>query len=311
MMNQKVIVTTDDQANQIGLSSDDAPAKPATVSTVSASPAKAHGQTGPKTDEGKRKAAKNALRNGIYAPGVVHEAEAERLKTLRESLYVLTQVSDVDDHPMLAIVIENIAMLHIRMARVLGVETQAMTFWYADLKVKGAFCKAAGLSYHDDVLVPDWYFGAVDVSEKREAQAAPRVLKQAKMLFNYAQPPQGLEHAANLADLRAFAQEQLCAQGESMVQAITRHFDGVNFAARMRAMVSWFEREYAWELRWAANAARFEAIVARLRADAFGEILANDARQKLYASFSKQLLQQMALFEQMRARAFLPQALSA
>jgi hypothetical protein len=311
MMSQEVVVTTDDQATQVSLSPDGAPAKPANVSTVSTSPAKAQRQTGPRTDEGKRKSAKNALRDGLYAPGVVHEAEAERLKTLRESLYVLTQVSDVDDHPMLAIVIESIAMLHIRMARVLGVETQAMTFWYADLKVKGAFCKAAGLSYHDDVLVPDWYFGAVDVSEKREAQAAPRVLKQAKMLFNYAQPPQGLEHAANLADLRAFAQEQLCDKGETMVQAITRHFDGVNFAARMRAMVNWFEREYAWELRWAANAARYEAIVARLRADAFGEILANDARQKLYASFSKQLLQQMTLFEQMRARAFLPQVLSA
>ena len=162
-----------------------------------------------------------------------------------------------------------------------------------------------------DVLVTDWYFRAVDASEKRDALAAPRALRQSKMLFNYTQPPQGLEHAANLADLRAFAQEQLCGQGETMAKAITRHFDGVNFAARVRAMVSWFGREYASELRWAANAARFEAIVARLRADAFGEILANDARQKLYASFSKQLLQQMALFEQMRARAFLPQALSA
>ena len=130
------------------------------------------------------------------------------------------------------------------------------------------------------------------------------------MLLNYAQPPQGLEHAANLADFRAFAHEQLCGSGESIVQAITRHFDGVNFAARIRALVSWFEREYAWELRWAAHGARFETIIARLRADAFSEILANDARQKLHASFSKQLLQHMALFEQMRARAFVPQALS-
>lgn len=42
--------------------------------------------------------------------------------------------------------IESIVMLHIRMARVLGVETQAMTHWFADLKVKGAFCRAEGLS---------------------------------------------------------------------------------------------------------------------------------------------------------------------
>jgi hypothetical protein len=310
-MSNEVEKSSDDEATPLGLTPDGDPATPANVSTVSGSPAKASWQTGPKTDAGKRKSAKNALREGLYVPGVVHEAEAQRLKTLRESLYVLTQVSDVDDHPMLAVVIENIAVLHIRMARVLGVETQAMAYWYADLKVKGAFCKSAGLSYNDDVRVPDWYFGAVDASEKREALAAPRVLSQAKLLINHAQPPQGLEQAAQLADLHAFAREQLCAQGETLVQAITRHFDGVNFASRMRDMVSWFEREYAWELRWAANAARFEAIVARLRADAFGEILANDARQKLYASFVKQLSQQMMLFEQMRARAFLPQALSA
>jgi len=315
-MNHQVMVTNETEAtpeilNPVASSANPANTSQLSASPPSASPAKAHGQTGPKTEAGKQKAAKNALRKGLYAPGVVHAAEAERLQTLRESLHILTAPSDVNEHPMLPVVIESIAMLHIRVVRVLGVETEAMTYWFADPKIKGAFCKAAGLPHSFDVDVPDWFFGAVDASEKREAQAAPRVLRQAKMLFNYAQPPQGLEHAANLADLRAFAQEQLCAQGESMVQAITRHFDGVNFAARMRAMVSWFEREYAWELRWAANAARFEAIVARLPADAFGEILANDARQKLYASFSKQLLQQMALFEQMRARAFLPQALSA
>ena len=78
----------------------------------------------------------------------------------------------------------------------------------------------------------------------------------------------------------------------------------------MRDMVRWFEREYAWELRWAANAVSYEAIIARLLADAFGDILANDGRQKRHASLAKQLLQQMALFEQMLARAFLPQALS-
>jgi hypothetical protein len=164
---------------------------------------------------------------------------------------------------MLAIVIENIAILHIRLARVLGVETQAMAHWYADLKVKGAFCNSAGLSYNDDVRVPDWYFGAVDASEKREALAAPRVLRQAKLLMNQAQPPQGFERAAQFADLHAFAQEQLCEQGESFAQAITRHFDGGNFAARVRELVNWFERAYAWELRWAANAARFETIRAK------------------------------------------------
>jgi hypothetical protein len=315
-MNHQVVITnetevTPESITPVASSANPANTSPPSASPPSASPAKAHGQTGPKTDAGKQKAARNALRAGLYAPGVVHEAEAERLQTLRESLFVLTEASDVNEHPMLPVVIESIAMLHIRMARVLGVETQAMSYWYADLKVKGAFCKAAGLPHSFDVNVPDWFFRAVDVSEKREAQAAPRVLRQAKMLFNYAQPPQGLEHAANLADLRAFVHEQLCAQGETMVRAITRHFDEANFAARMRALVSWFEREYAWELRWAAHGARFETIIARLRADAFSEILANDARQKLHASFSKQLLQHMALFEQMRARAFLPQALSA
>ena len=315
-MNDPVIVTnetevTPESITPVASSANPANTSPPSASPPSASPAKAHGQTGPKTDAGKQKAAKNALRAGLYAPGVVHEAEAERLQTLRESLHVLTAPSDVNEHPLLPVVIENIAMLHIRTARVLGVETEAMTYWYADPKMKGAFCKAAGLPHSYDVDVPDWYFVAVDSSEKREAHAAPRVLRQAKMLFNYAQPPQGLEHAANLADLRAFVHEQLCAQGETMVQAITRHFDEANFAARMRALVSWFEREFSWELRWAAHGARFETIIARLRADAFSEILANDARQKLYASFSKQLLQHMALFEQMRARAFLPQALSA
>lgn len=320
-MNRQVVVTHETEAfpesftpvasNANPANTSPPSASPPSASPPSASPAKAHGQTGPKTDAGKQKAAKNALRKGLYAPGVVHAAEAERLQTLRESLHALTEASDVDEHPMLPVVIENIAMLQIRVVRVLGVETEAMTYWFADPKIKGAFCKAAGLPHSFDVDVPDWFFGTVDVSEKRQAQAAPRVLRQATMLFNYAQPPQGLEHAANLADLRAFAHEQLCAQGETMVQAITRHFDGVNFAARMRALVSWFEREYAWELRWAAHGARFETIIARLRADAFSEILANDARQKLYAGFSKQLLQHMALFEQMRARAFLPQALSA
>ena len=281
------------------------------ASPPSAPEAKAHGQTGPKTDAGKQKAARNALRSGLYAPGVVHDAEAQRLQTLRDSLYVLTEACDVHEHPLLPVVIESIAMLHIRMARVLGVETQAMTHWFADLKVKGAFCRAAGLSHNDSVQVPDWFFGAVDSSQKRDALAASRVLAQATSLLEHAQPPQGLEQATHLADLRAFAREELCAGGETFVQAITHHFDGVNFAARMRDMVRWFEREYAWELRWAANAVRYEAIIARLRADAFGDILANDARQKLHASFAKQLLQQMALFEQMRARAFVPQALSA
>ena len=310
-MSNHVEKSSDDEATPLGLAPNGDLATPADVSVVSASTAKANWQTGPRTDAGKRKSAKNALRDGLYVPGVVHEAEGERLKILRASLYALTQQSDVDDHPMLAIVIENIAILHIRLARVLGVETQAMAHWSADLRVKGAFCKSAGLSYNDDVRVPDWYFGAVDSSEKREALAAPRVLRQAKLLINQAQPPQGFERAAQFADLHAFAQEQLCEQGESLAQAITRHFDGGNFAARMRELVNWFERAYAWELRWAANAARFEAIVARLRADTLGEILANDSRQKLYANLSKQLLQQMALFEQMRARAFLPQALSA
>jgi hypothetical protein len=51
--------------------------------------------------------------------------------------------------------------------------------------------------------------------------------------------------------------------------------------------------------------------IARLKAEVWGEIYANDARQKLYVSLQRQVAQQLALFEQMRSHAWAPQALSA
>jgi len=71
-MSNDVEKSSDDEATPLGLAPDGDPATPANVSVVSASTAKANWQTGPRTDAGKRKSAKNALRDGLYVPGVVH-----------------------------------------------------------------------------------------------------------------------------------------------------------------------------------------------------------------------------------------------
>ena len=52
-------------------------------------------------------------------------------------------------------------------------------------------------------------------------------------------------------------------------------------------MVGWLEKAYARQLRWEAHAVLYEAIIAGLRAEAFKDIIANDARQKLQARLHK------------------------
>jgi len=271
----------------------------------------AYGQTGPKSQSGKRKAAKNALKSGLYVPTTIHPEEAARLTTIREALFALTASADVDDHPMAAVVIDNLAMAQIRIARLQSMETAAAEHWFADVRVKQRFCSAVGLASVYAEGVPHWYFGAVESEAKREAIKIERALREANLLAKYQQPPADTEQALGLARLRAFVAERLSDGRETLAAAITRHFEGPSFAARVRELCSWMKQSFVWELRWADNPRGFEAAIAKLKAEVWGEIYANDARQKLYVSLQRQVAQQLALFEQMRSHAWAPQALSA
>jgi len=269
----------------------------------------AHGQTGPKSQTGKQKAAKNALKSGLYVPTTIHPEEAERLTAIREALFFLTASGDVDDHPMAAVVIDNVAMAQIRLARLQSIETEAARHWFADVRVKQRFCSAVGLASIYAEGVPLWYFEAVESATKQEAVEIERALREANLLTKYQQPPAGTEQSPALASLRTFVAEQLGDERETLVAAITRNFEGSNFAARVRGLTTWMERTYVWELRWAGNPRGFEAAIAKLKAEVWGEIYANEARQKLYVSLQRHVAQQLALFEQMRNHAWAPQAL--
>jgi hypothetical protein len=272
---------------------------------------KARAQTGPTTERGKLRSSRNALKGGLYVGALLHPREAERLTAIREALYHLTAESDVGDHPMAAIVIDTLAMAQVRLARVHAVEAAATAHWFADMSVKGRFCRAVAITSPGvDERVPDWYFEDAGSEAKREAVAIGRALREAQDLAEHQQPPQGLEQSAAWAGLRAFAGEHLSDGRETLAAAITRHFEGPSFAARVRELCSWMKQSFVWELRWAGNPRGFEAAIARLKAEVWGEIYANDARQKLYVSLQRQVAQQLALFEQMRSHAWAPQALS-
>jgi len=199
------------------------------------------GQAGPKTAPGKRKAAKNGLRHGLFAPCLEREPEACRLQTLRESLHAMTAASEVDDYPLASIVIESIATLHIRLARVQAVETEAQAYGFADLKVQQeAFCVAAA---YRAISLPMCLIGILrlwtPLPSARHLRCRVWCGRQSWCLPT-PKRLRALSRRLNLAALRACARETLLDEGETLAQGIVRHivrhFEGDNFVQRSCAI---------------------------------------------------------------------------
>jgi len=273
--------------------------------------ARAHSQTGPKTPQGKVRAAQTALRAGLFVARALNHDEAQKLHTTRQAIYALTQGSDIDQHPLLFSLVEGIAQIQMRIARVQAVEAEALNVWYAHKDIRKRFCVAAGLLSIGDDIPPDWYFEESMAPAKLKAMRMREILSQAHSLTEALNPEEVLEKSADLSILRAYLHEQWAQSGQALFTTLSQAFETRTTHETVRALLRWLDEHDHWTLSWADHHESYSAIVARLKAEVQSEILTEPGRQKLLTALERQLVQRIALFEQMRTRAWAPEALTA
>ena len=273
--------------------------------------ATAHSQSGPKTPKGKARAAQNALRGGLFVARAVNDDEAQKLQSTRQAIYALTEGSDIDQHPLLFSLVEGIAQIQMRIARVQAVEAEALNVWYAHKDIRKRFCVAAGLLSIGDDIPPDWYFEESMAPAKLKAMHMREILSQAQSLAEALNPEEALETSADLSILRSYLLEQWAQADQALFTTLSQAFETRSPHETVRALLRWLDEHDHWTLSWADHHESYSAIVARLKAEVQSEILTEPGRQKLLTALERQLVQRIALFEQMRTRAWSPEALTA
>jgi len=272
---------------------------------------RAHGQTGPKSPQGKARSAQNALRHGFYANQALNDAEAAKLKAAMDAFDALLQTSDLAQHPFVTVMSQRIAMIQIRMERVLGAEKALCESWRARGDLRRRFCQAVDLKVYPESDIPDWFFNDAQCDEKREAIMIGKAHSQASLPTRYPEAPQDLEQTPLLAELRSFVRQTWAKTGETLLQTINRRFQGGSFAIKARALTEAIETQQRWALCWMGAPQRYQAAIEQLKAQLIDEILNDPVRSKQLDSLERKLLNYLSLFEQYRAKAWAPTALEA
>lgn len=253
-------------------------------------------QTGPKTEEGKKVASKNAQKAAIFTKGYLPSEDIAAKQTQFEALAEQWGIND----PSRLMFLRTIEQAYLGIERQMQAERNIIEGAMQSLDIAHAFAKAAGLNPLLATSMPSWYFDP-EANETKEIAVllakAHRELKELQANFSD-------QLAAQIAQQYPRAYWYVMdgrRQNASFLSVLGERYHLATPKLNLGAAVSEITENYGNHLIWAQDPKRYEIIIAGLRSAKAQELIDWDKSNRYAVSLQNRIFkgfQGLALMDQ-------------
>ena len=253
-------------------------------------------QTGPKTEEGKKVASKNAQKAAIFTKGYLPSEDVDAKQAQFEALAQQWGVND----PSRLMFLRTIEQAYLGIERQMQAERNIIEGAMQSLDIAQDFAKAAGLNPVSAMSMPSWYFD-LEANETKEIVVllakAYRELKELQANFSD-------QLAAQIAQQYPKAYWYVMdgrRQNASFLSVLGERYRLATPKLNLGAAVSEIAENYRDHLIWAKDPKRFEIIIAGLRSAKARELIDWDKSNRYAVSLQNRIFkgfQGLALMDQ-------------
>jgi hypothetical protein len=244
------------------------------------------GQTGPKTLEGKKAAAKNALKSGAFSFSLLQGEDPQDIEDLAQGLMAQYGL----DCTLGQLKAQRAAMSLLQIKRVERyVASQALAVM-DNLAVRQIFCERVGIRVTKAELLPDEFF-TEDEKFCQMANFYLNVLHEAQSLHDRHTADLMLKVREQFKNLWAFVMggNPKTIRDFNFGEKLATHYKQPHPTLNLRLLIDALEEDYADELLWARNEARFKSVLSGLQAEMMIGIQSDEKIHRTMSRLNKQL----------------------
>lgn len=253
-------------------------------------------QTGPKTEEGKKVASKNAQKAAIFTKGYLPSEDIDAKQAQFEALAEQWGVND----PSRLMFLRTIEQAYLGIERQMQAERNIIEGAMQSLDIAHDFAKAAGFNPISAMNMPSWYFDPEANPTKEFAVQVRRAYRELKELQANFSDQLAAQIAQQYPTAYAYIMEGQ-RQSASFLSVLGERYRLATPKLNLGAAVSEIAENYRDHLIWAQDPKRFEMIIAGLRSAKARELIDWDKSNRYAVSLQNRIFkgfQGLALMDQ-------------
>jgi hypothetical protein len=257
------------------------------------------GQTGPKTIEGKKVAAKNALKSGAFSFSLMPGEDPNDIEDLTQGLMAQYGL----DCTLGQLKAQRAAMSLLQIKRVERYVASQTLAIMDNLAVRQIFCERVGLGISKAEFLPDDFFTQ---NEKycKIANFYLNVLEEAQSLHDRHTADLMLKVREEFKNLWAFVMgsNPKTIRDFNFGEKLATHYKQPHPTLNLRLLIDKLEDDYADELLWARNEERFNSVLSGLQAEMMIGIQSDDKIHRTLTRLNKQLDSELLWLERVASQ---------
>lgn len=265
------------------------------ISTVS--PKNASQSTGPKTEQGKAVASKNAIKAGIFAQGYL-PWEDQVAKQVEQN--ALAQEWGVTGPTGLHF-LRDIEQANLAQERLMYAERLMVEGAMQSAQVGEQFALRANIDLMLARQIPSWFFLEDDGGNKAHALYLDKVFVQAKQLKERYSDQAVAQVKARYPQLHQFAMQDY-ADNNSFVMVLAKDYGQSTPTLNLGKLMNSLIEGFRFHLLWADDPKRYQIIIDGLRAEKILEVLDFDKSNRYLTSFQNRRLRALQGLEALERR---------
>lgn len=253
-------------------------------------------QTGPKTEEGKKVASKNAQKAAIFTKGYLLSEDVDAKQAQFEALAEQWGVND----PSRLMFLRTIEQAYLGIERQMQAERNIIEGAMQSLDIAQDFAKAIGLNPVSAMSMPSWYFDPEANENKGFALQVCKAYRELKALQANFSDQLAAQIAQQYPNAYAYIMEGQ-RQSASFLSVLGERYRKATPLLNLGAAVSEIAEDYRDHLIWAQDPKRFEIIIAGLRSAKARELIDWDKSNRYAVSLQNRIFkgfQGLALMDQ-------------
>jgi hypothetical protein len=265
------------------------------ISTIS--PKNASQSTGPKTEQGKAVASKNAIKAGIFAQGYL-PWEDQVAKQVEQN--ALAQEWGVTGPTGLHF-LRDIEQANLAQERLMYAERLMVEGAMQSAQVGEQFALRANIDLMLARQIPSWFFLEDDGGNKAHALYLDKVFVQAKQLKERYSDQAVAQVKARYPQLHQFAMQDY-ADNNSFVIVLAKDYGQSTPTLNLGKLMNSLIEGFRFHLLWADDPKRYQIIIDGLRAEKILEVLDFDKSNRYLTSFQNRRLRALQGLEALERR---------
>lgn len=263
--------------------------------------------TSPSTTAGKNDPSRNALKRGIFTNALLHDEDAQDVEVIVDALINRFDAGDASGE----ICARKLVQTTLQIKRLNQAQLDYVEGYMQGESIRQDFCRQVGIPTQSSKDLPSWYFDC-DVSSRNNARFLNKTLSEALQLkSNYS-----VDRLTRAKVLFPNLWFYLMGEDGSAIQKVHSFGDRLGSLFKkptpnenLQALIENIRSETYFDLLWAQNERRCEAVVRGLRAKAMLDAMSNPnwARaESLFHRRSHDLLQTLVSLKHEKNRSEQP-----